>query len=97
MTSRDRVIGPLAVCGAFLVAVTAPLAMFAAGAIPAVDRPLAACPPDEHLDPTTFFCMPGQLPAAVDVAPGLSQPWQEQDVFGTPGIAPDPSHGTTVP
>lgn len=96
MTTCGRVTGRLAVCGAFLVAVAAPLVISAAAA-PAVDRPLAGCPPDEHLDPATFFCMPGQLPAAVDVAPGLSQQWQEQDVFGTPGVAPDPSHGTTVP
>lgn len=68
-----------------------------ATAAPPAGRSVAACPAGQYLDPKTFFCMPGQLPAAIDVAPGLSLPWQEQDVFGTPGEAPDPAHGTTVP
>jgi hypothetical protein len=96
MTIRHGRIRRLAVYGMLLAAVAGPT-VAAIGATPAADRPLAACPQDEHLDPTTFYCMPGPLPAAVDVAPGLSPQWQEQDIFGTPGVTPDPSHGTMVP
>ena len=96
MTTHDGVIRRLA-AGAVLLAAAGPLAWAVVGPGPAHEQTVAACPQGEHLDPTTFWCMPGPLPAAVDVAPGLTEQWEEQDVLGTPGVDPDPAQGTTVP
>jgi hypothetical protein len=84
--------------GIFVTALAAAPAIAASVGPNAVTSvPMATCPPGEQQDPVTLICGPGSPPDGVGVAPGLSEQWQEQDVYGTPGEPPGGAGGTTVP
>jgi hypothetical protein len=78
------------------IAVTPTIAVFA-GPSPAIDAPMAACPPGEDEDPFTFICVPELVPAHGIDDPAPSERQVEQDVYDTPGVTVPHVGGTTVP
>lgn len=85
------------ISGSFVAAVLVPAMAAVTGPHSTAVIPLATCAPGELEEPLTLACTPAPVPGGVVVAPGLSEPWRDQDVYDTPGEEPGQAGGTTVP